>query len=489
MLASRVPKSVAPGTNPYGDVLYSTRPLSAAQWEQRQRWFEQLSSRGEHSRLLRCEASLRALVALGYAPFQANQSPERWFAAWTCLLKTALMQMQSVLQPSASSWRLMRLGTQPFESAPFLASAESGPEDALRQLMHELRQLSFWCRRMAALGTIKKRDCLMLHTQFIELLRRSAFFDLSEVLDVCPEYDSIRHPHLLAIIRRLKGEQHALVTRALLVLSRLLDYLEWLHLEPTAESSRSGMRLSLRIAFLYDLHTLGEHLRRVAQGRLSASRYDASAKEGDALRELGYVLAYIGTVCSIESKALPDVLWSLEEQALPPAYLDGLRVLVHRPIRHFYHELRGIQEPGELTLKHANATAILEKDYRDLWILQKLTQAFVCKAEAWLTKPSNDWNHAPCAWTYAQCMRSFGYALLRAHQYDAYNEVRDSINTLAGCAVIDLATMGGAAEHSKILLGFLERTLAQLLSRLESYDTYFDVNHAHRVLGHYLELL
>lgn len=495
----RTPSS--PVDDPYQQLLSRTRDLRVEQRQARDLWFQELGLAGKDEILFELEVLLKAAACFANPrnhpgpprrgpvvaqDFRGSLAIARDGVAHAIGLARSLLgseerafvfhrYLETVLPQDSARSRLAGAGveqTTPEESLLALRQGLSSAVEVLDGLTRAQRvpYRTFY----AALGVVQRE------------VERNTFFNPLMALEFRPEFDRIRSPLILDVIRGVHArEARRLVSLTYLSLFRMLRYLRLLE-RIAAESSRRRRllgRAHLTLSVLRsDARALGGYLRVHAGPLLAESfHHEAAAVRADeigerapALRALGerYVAirgALESVAASVELEvrrafrhdlASPDAAsGEAEVRAALRTVVQGLRPPLRASVLSFGQAL-GVTLPAHRVFDDPAA----EREYgdhlrRNAWMFAQILRAFTFKARG--PAPLDRWEQAEPARYVGDFLRyvaALGDPVLRAADYPRFGEFLEAVRAVSATEFVDrrrldraVAECGPLYEHLQVL--------------------------------------
>ncbi len=491
--------SVAPGGDPYSELLARTRGMRRTQRVQRDAWFNGLPIESKDDVLFELEVLLKASACF-VNPRNHPGNPRRApvvaqdFREATVLFRDGMQHALGLVRHLLGSrdralvfHRYLETVLPEDRLRTQLAGegADHGtPEESLVALRHAL---SRWVEVLE--GILRgPRVPYRLYYAVLSTIQRevgsNAFFNPLSALEFRPEFDRIKSPHVLDLIRAVPGDEaHRLVALTFLSLFRLLRYLRLLSRianEPGGRRRRIAGRAYLVLSVLRsDARALGDHLRRRAGGLLAQSferdllRVNVRdlATRRDELRANGHRLIGI-------KSALEGVAGSLRLEArrafhheLPPVGQNvgeaELRAALHRAANDMRPALRNailflgkalgtsLDETGVFD-DHAARRETSDRLRRDVWMFAQIVRAFAAKAEH--TPTDDRWafvHNFQYVREFLSYFRTMGYPLLRSADYPRFDSFMRAMERLEDADLVDPARLEAAIDECVAFHSFL----------------------------------
>ncbi len=491
--------SVAPGGDPYSDLLARTRGMPRTQRAQRDAWFNALPLENKDDVLFELEVLLKAsacFVNPRNHPGHPRRAPvvTQDFREATVLFRDGMhhaldltRQLLGTRDRALVFHRYLetvlpedRLRSQLIGEG----SEHETPEDSLVALRHGL---SRWVEVLEGVLRGPRVPYRLFYAVLSTIQREissSAFFNPLTALEFRPEFDRIKSSHVLDLIRAVPGDEaHRLVALSFLSLFRLLRYVRLLGriaVEPGGRRRRMGGRAYLVLSVMRsDARALGDHLRR-RTGALLANSFERDllrvnmrdlADRSDALRADGHRLIGI-------KSALEGVAGSLRLETrrafhheLPPMARDTGETELRAALQSAAADLRPALRNAILFLGKALGSNLDEQGVfddqaalretsdrlrRDVWMFAQIVRAFAAKAEH---TPSEDrWafvHNFQYVREFLAYFRTMGYPLLRATDYPRFDAFLRAMERLEDTDLVDPSRLEAAIDECVAFHTFL----------------------------------
>jgi hypothetical protein len=507
-LSEPAPRGVPSGDgDAYADLLVRTRGLAAENRQKRDRWFESLEVENKEELLFELEVLLKATACFSN-PRNHPGSPKRVslvaqdFREATTLYRDGLTRsiqlirqllgtrdrtyvfhryLETVLPEDALRTRLAQEGT-----------SQNTPEDGLMALRHTLANAVQVAEGLLRAPRIPFRIFYANASVVQREVAHNQFFNPLSALEFRPEFDRIKSPDVLELIRSgPRGRAHHFVALTFLSLFRMLRYLRLLGRIASETSDRETMsgRAFLVLSVLRsDARALSTYLRRKA-GLYLADSFERAvlgvkckdlAREAQALRSEARRLIAIrsaleGIAGSLRLEMRRAFLHELPApEALPT---DGqLRLAIDRTIDSVRPALRnsilflgralGVSlEEGGVFDDQAARRETSERLRRDVWMFAQIIRAFYMKAQytevddLWAT--IHDFQYVREFLAY---FRAMGYPLLRVADYPRFDAFIASVSRLEDTDLVDSQRLERAIDECMAFHGYLQQ-LFEAISR------------------------
>ncbi|HEX3597586.1 MAG TPA: hypothetical protein VHU80_20900, partial [Polyangiaceae bacterium] len=267
----------------YSDLLSRTRDLESEHRAQRDRWFAELPIENKEELLFELEVLLKATACFSN-PRNHPGPPKRTsvvaqdFREATTLLRDGLGRgitlirtllgprdrayvfhryLETVLPEDTLRTRLVHEGT-----------AQASPEDSLMTLRHTLSNASQVAEGLLRAPRVPFRIFYATSSLLQREIAHNTFFNPLSALEFRPEFDRIKSPEVLEVIRSgPRGKAHHFVALTFLSLFRMLRYLRLLGriVSETGKREAVAGRAYLVLSVMRsDARALADYLRRKA---------------------------------------------------------------------------------------------------------------------------------------------------------------------------------------------------------------------------------
>jgi len=514
----------------YTYLLSATRELEREQRLMRDRWFATLPMESKDELLFELEVLLKAaacfanprnhpgaarhgaLVAQDYreATVLFREGVNRAISLARGLLGSRdrayifHRYLETVLPEDNARTRLLREGTD-----------QSSPADSLITLRHGLSTAHEVLEGIARGPRVPFRLFYAVLTSVQREIGRNVFFNPLRALEFRPEFDRIKSPHVLELIRGVPGAKaHQLVALTFLSLFRMLRYVRLLQrivIEPAGKKRRLSGRAYLVLSVLRsDARALSDHLRR-RSGELLAESFSrdlmsVSAEEIEArsseLRAAGHrmiaikaALEGIASTVRLEMRrAFQHDLPAIENATAEPE----LRVALQRVLLNLRPALlNAVLFLGKALGVSLEADSVFDDDAarresserlrRDVWMFAQIVRAFASKAEQ--SPPEDVWEKAyglEYVREFLTYFRAMGYPLLRAADYPRFDAFMAAMEQLSDTDLVDQTRLNGAIEECHEFYRFLVELFDEISKREVLENIPFDRREAAGSLRLYL---
>jgi hypothetical protein len=344
----------------------------------------------------------------------------------------------------------------------------------------------------------------------------NTYFNPLTALEFRPEFDRIKSPQVLDLIRSVPGgEPHRLVALSFLSLFRMLRYLRLLQRiameTTTARRRRSTGRAYLVLSVLRsDARALSDYLRQRAGAQLAESFsrdvFQVPRSElrdrAQTLRANGHRLITIKSTLEGISGTLRLELRRAFQHDLPPldagthdadvraalqTTVTSLRPALRNAILYLAKGLGVSLEEGGVFDDAAARRETSERLRRDVWMFAQIVRAFSSKAQH--SESSDRWS-ALTGFQYVReflaYFRAMGYPLLRAGDYPRFDAFMSAMARLEDTDLVDPARLETAIDECVAFHGYLMQLFEDISRRDVLQGVHFDRRAAAMSLKLYL---
>jgi hypothetical protein len=492
----------------YADLLSRTRDLAGEHRAQRDRWFAELEVDNKEELLFELEVLLKATACFSN-PRNHPGPPKRAsvvaqdFREATTLLKDGLTRaihlirqllgsrdrayvfhryLETVLPEDTVRTRLVHEGT-----------AQASPEESLMTLRHTLSNAVQVAEGLLRAPRIPFRIFYATASLVQREIAHNAFFNPLSALEFRPEFDRIKSPEVLEVIRSgPKGQAHHFVALTFLSLFRMLRYLRLLGriLAETGKREFVAGRAFLVLSVLRsDARALAGHLRRKAGVHLAESyerdvfavragelRGQAAALHAEARRLVAIRSALEGIAGSLRLEMRRGFLHDLPPpEALPSdrqlresiqATIDNIRPALRNSILFLGHALGVSLEEGGVFDDQAARRETSERLRRDVWMFGQIVRAFYTKAQ--YTEVEDRWgtlHNFQYVREFLAYFRAMGYPLLRVADYPRFDAFIAAMGQLEDTDLVDPARLERAIDECMAFHGYLQQLFEDISRR------------------------
>lgn len=520
---------VAAGEDPYQSLLSETRTLQREQRGQREAWLAALPLEGRDELLFEFEVLLKAaacfsnprnhpgpprraaIVALDFRPDMAafHDGLTRAISLARVLLGSAdrafvfHRYLETVLPEDNARTRLLSQG-----------SNQTSPEESLITLRHGL---TAGAEVIEGLLRSQRVPFRLFHAALSQVYReidRSTFFNPLNALEFRPEFDRIKSPQVLELIRSVPGpEAHRLVALTFLSLFRMLRYLTLVTrilAEPGKRREQVGSTYLVLSVLRSDARALSDYLRQRSGQLLSDSfERDLMSVPASQLRERSAALRASGHRLIGIKSALEGIAGSLRlelrrafQHDLPAPEVElsakdfkqrvnssvsQLRPALQNAVLFLGKALGVALEEGGVFDAEAERRETSERLRRDVWMFAQIVRAFSSKAQH---SPTEDRWAALYNFQYVReflsYFRAMGYPLLRSSDYPRFDAFMAALSGLEDTDLVDPSRLEAAIDECMAFHGFLTKLFDDISKRDELAGVAFDRRAAAGALKLYL---
>lgn len=492
----------------YSDLLSRTRDLAGDTRAQRDRWFAELDVDNKEELLFELEVLLKATACFSN-PRNHPGPPKRAsmvaqdFREATTLLKDGLTRaiqlirqllgsrdrayvfhryLETVLPEDTLRTRLVHEGT-----------TQGSPEESLMTLRHSLSNAAQVAEGLLRAPRVPFRIFYATASLVQREIAHNAFFNPLSALEFRPEFDRIKSPEVLEVIRSgPKGKAHHFVALTFLSLFRMLRYLRLLGriIGETGKREFVAGRAFLVLSVLRsDARALTGHLRLKAGAHLAESyERDVFAVRGDQIRGHAPALrAEARRLVGIRS-ALEGIAGSLRLEMrraflhdLPPPETlpsdrqlresiqftsDNVRPALRNSILFLGRALGVSLEEGGVFDDQAARRETSERLRRDVWMFGQIVRAFYTKAQ--YTEVEDRWgtlHNFQYIREFLAYFRAMGYPLLRVADYSRFDAFIAAMSQLEDTDLVDPARLERAIDECMAFHGYLQQLFEDISRR------------------------
>ncbi len=513
----------------YADLLSRTRGLASEHRAERDRWFVELRVDNKEELLFELEVLLKATACFSN-PRNHPGPPKRAsvvaqdFREATTLLRDGLTRavflirqllgprerayvfhryLETVLPEDSLRTRLVHEGT-----------TQSSPEESLMTLRHALSNAVQVTEGLLRAPRIPFRIFYATSSLVQREVAQSAFFNPLSALEFRPEFDRIKSPEVLEVIRNgQRGKAHHFVALTFLSLFRMLRYLRLIGriLAETGKREVVAGRAYLVLSVLRsDARALSDYLRRRAGSHLADSYqrevFSVPARElvaqAPTLRAEGHRLVAIrsaleGIAGSLRLEMRRSFLHDLPAPETLPSdrqlrdalqvTIDNVRPALRNSILFLGRALGVSFEEGGVFDDHAARRETSERLRRDVWMFGQIVRAFYTKAQ--YTELEDRWtalHNFQYVREFLAYFRAMGYPLLRVADYPRFDAFITAMTHLEDTDLVDPTRLERAIDECMAFHGYLQQ-LFEAISRRDALDgVVFDRKGAATALRLYL---
>ncbi len=492
----------------YAELLSRTRDLESGHRAQRDRWFEGLPNDNKEELLFELEVLLKATACFSN-PRNHPGPPKRTsvvaqdFREATTLLRDGLGRaitlirtllgqrerayvfhryLETVLPEDTLRTRLVHEGT-----------AQASPEDSLMTLRHTLSNAVQVAEGLLRAPRIPFRIFYATSSLLQREIAHNTFFNPLSALEFRPEFDRIKSPEVLEVIRSgPRGKAHHFVALTFLSLFRMLRYLRLLGriVSETGKRDAVAGRSYLVLSVLRsDARALSDYLRRKAGVHLAESyERDVLSLPARAMRERAAALrAEAHRLVTIRS-ALEGIAGSLRlemrrvflhdlpaPETLPSdkqlrdalqVSIDNVRPALRNSILFLGRSLGVSLEEGGVFDDQAARRETSERLRRDVWMFGQIVRAFYTKAQ--YTEVEDRWatlHNFQYVREFLAYFRAMGYPLLRVTDYPRFDAFITAMGQLEDTDLVDPARLERAIDECMAFHGYLQQLFDDISRR------------------------
>ncbi|HVU03883.1 MAG TPA: hypothetical protein VHE30_19125 [Polyangiaceae bacterium] len=526
-----LPRPAAPNPegDAYADLLSRTRGLLTEHRAQRDRWFSDLPLDNKEELLFELEVILKATACFANprnhpGPAKRTSIVAQDFREATTLLRDGMTRgiqlirqllgerdrayvfhryLETVLPTDTMRTRLAQEG-----------AGQASPEDSLLALRHTLANATQVTEGLLRAPRVPFRIFYATSSLVQREIAHNAFFNPLSALEFRPEFDRIKSPEVLEVIRSgPRGRVHHFVALTFLSLFRMLRYLRLLG-RIVAETGKREMiagRAYLVLSVLRsDARALSDYLKRRA-GHHFAESYERMVlavpardlkREGPALRAEAHRLVAIRSALEgiagslrlemrrafLHDLPAPDTLPS--DQKLRKSLeltIDNVRPALRNSILFLGRALGVSLEEGGVFDDQAARRETSERLRRDVWMFGQIVRAFYTKAQysevddRWATIQNFQYVREFLAY-----FRAMGYPLLRVADYPRFDAFIFAVSRLEDTDLVDPARLERAIDECMAFHGYLQQLFDDISRREVLEGVVFDRRNAAGALKLYL---
>jgi len=496
----------------YADLLSRTRDLESGHRAQRDRWFADLAIENKEELLFELEVLLKATACFSN-PRNHPGPPKRTsvvaqdFREATTLLKDGLGRgitlirtllgqrdrayvfhryLETVLPEDTLRTRLVHEG-----------NAQAFPEDSLMTLRHTLSNAAQVAEGLLRAPRVPFRIFYATSSLLQREIAHNTFFNPLSALEFRPEFDRIKSPEVLEVIRSgPRGKAHHFVALTFLSLFRMLRYLRLLGriVSETGKREAIAGRAYLVLSVLRsDARALADYLRRKAGAHLAES-YErdvlavrakdlpdrAAALRAEAHRLVAIRSALEGIAGSLRLEMRRVFLHDLPAPETLPndrqlrdalqLSIDNVRPALRNSILFLGRSLGVSLEEGGVFDDQAARRETSERLRRDVWMFGQIVRAFYTKAQ--YTEVEDRWatlHNFQYVREFLAYFRAMGYPLLRVADYPRFDAFISAMSQLEDTDLVDPARLERAIDECMAFHGYLQQ-LFQDISRRDALE-------------------
>jgi len=531
MVAALPRRSLLPvaGDDPYSALLSGTRHLQRDQRALREAWLGGLKLDAKDEILFEFEVLLKAAAC--FSNPRNHPGPPRRAAVVTLDFRAALLAFRDGLERAiALARQLLGPLDRAFVFHRYLetvlpedtarsrllsqGAAQQTPEESLVTLRHGLTAAHEVIEGVLRAPRVPFR---LFHATLSTVYReidKNSFFNPLTALEFRPEFDRIKSPQVLDLMRAVPGpEAHRLVALTFLSLFRMLRYISLLSkiaADPTRRRQQFG-RLYLVLSVLRsDARALSDYLKQ-RSGPLLAESFERDllrvparelSQRSTAFRASGHRLIAIKSALEGIAGSLRLEMRRAFQHDLPSPdqahkstdfrtqiadTLDNLRPALQNAILFLGKALGVSLEEGGVFDDQAARRDTSERLRRDVWMFAQIVRAFSTKAQH---SPAEDRWAALYDFQYVReflaYFRAMGYPLLRASDYPRFDAFMAAMSALEDTDLVDPARLEAAIDECMAFHGFLVQLFDDISRRDELDGISFDRRAAAASLRLYL---
>lgn len=516
-------------TDAYSDLLSRTRELKGDQRAIRDRWFSELDLDNKEDLLFELEVLLKATACFSNPrnhPGPPKRAPivAQDFREATALFRDGMKRgvqlcrqllgsrdrayifhryLETVLPEDALRTRLVREGTK-----------QATPEDSLIALRHTLASAVEVSDGILRAQRVPFRLFYAVPALVQREVAHNEFFNPLTALEFRPEFDRIKSPEVLELVRSGRRSQaHHFVALTFLSLFRMLRYLRLLGkiiVETSSRDAAAGRAYLVLSVLRSDARALSDYLRRRA-GVLLAESYEREVflvaasdikgrasnlrAEGRRLISIKSALEGIAGHLRLEMRRaflhdLPSPETAASDRVLRESLkttIDNLRPALRNSILFLGRALGVALEEGGVFDDQAARRETSERLRRDVWMFAQIVRAFYTKAQysetedRWIT--IHNFNYVREFLAY---FRAMGYPLLRAADYPRFDAFISATSRLQDTDLVDSARLERAIDECMAFHSYLQQLFEDISRRDVLEGVPFDRRAAASALRLYL---
>jgi hypothetical protein len=512
--------------DPYADLLRDTRGLRREQSAARDAWYASLSWERKEETLFELEMLMKGLVTFANprnhpgpprrTPIVALDFREELLVARQCISRIVALTRQ-LLGPRDRAYVFQRYLETVLLEDPARARlnrdspVQEGPEDSLLHLRHGLTMVGEVADGLLRLERVPFR---LFHSVLVlaqREIQRNQFFNPLIALEFRPEFDRIRAVDVLEAIQTVENDAaHRVAALVYLACYRILRYAQLV--QTTVQDPTGVRRAYVLLAVLRsDARAIVSYLRNRAAGVLAdgferelmkvpakeiSTRFDALARESQALANLRGTLEAVAAALRVEVRGIFEMRVPTPDPPAPPADLaralnvamTGLREMLQSAIAQLTTTLRGEVDPGRLFDEPEARRTVGERLRRDVWMFAQVLRAFIARAKA-TPESADQWT----GYSSFQFVREFlgyframGYQLLRASDYPQFDRFLAALDGLYEADFLEPARLNAAIAECEAFQKYLTETFERVSQREELKKVPFDKRAAAETLKLYL---
>ena len=509
----------------YIDLMRHTRGLSVKQGEQREVWYDSLPNTDKEAVLYELEMLLKGVVSFGNT--LNHPGPRKRQPAETRKFGTELLVFNLAFERIADvSLRLLGPGDGPApESADATESkvfrgkslleeplVQDTPEQSLRALRRTFTDLADIVGVLVRLEPVPHRGFTGLVNIASREIGRNAFFNPLWDLEFRSEYDHLQEVELLDIVYGggPPGAQKA-VTLAFLSLFRLKRYLRtareflddpagsklvWIPLAALRGDGRALTSFLCTDAQDWLAGGFDDQVRSLRASRIISS-LTSFEQDYYLLHELGSMFRTTGDQLGLElRKAFEQTLRPLNANISEDEFAERAELALtdlDEFLKLAIGTLAQVFEP-DITPERLFDSGIekrveLERLRRDIWIFTQILRAFLAKAAA-APETANRWGGTSSyrfVKDFITYFRNLGYHLLRAFDYERFDEFMSLVEALSSEEVLEQDFIDVFVRECELFRDYLLDKFEVINQRKELRGVEFDRHSAAETLRLYLD--
>jgi hypothetical protein len=521
---------MATAADPYGDLLSTTRGLKREQRAARDAWFQALTLEGKEDLLFEFEVLLKGAACFANprnhpGPPRRSSIVSQDFRDQTQVLHDAMEHaivlarrllgskdraflfqryLETVLPEDNVRARLLQNGRD-----------QTSIEDSLVALRHGLTTANEVVDGLLRARRVPFRMFYAVLTMVQREVGHNQVFNPLSALEFRPEFDRIKSPQVLDLIRSVPGDEaRRLVALTFLALFRMLRYLRLISriAAELGNRRRHGIgRAYLVLSVLRsDARALSDYLRQHS-GNLLAQCYERELllvpanqlrqkstefrATGLRLLDIKSALEAIAGNLRLEMRrafqqqlGAPGVRYSpVEMRKALHATIQDLRPALRNPILFLGKALGVTLEEGRVFDDQAARRETSDRLRRDVWMFAQIVRAFATKAQH---SPSDDRWAAVYSFEFVReflaYFRAMGYPLLRSTDYPRFDAFLAAMDDLQETDLVDPTRLEKAINECAAFHGFLIELFDNISKRDVLEGVPFDRRAAASTLALYL---
>ncbi|HEY6729228.1 MAG TPA: hypothetical protein VI197_34695 [Polyangiaceae bacterium] len=518
------------GPDAYSELLSTTRGLLREQRAARDTWFQSLAVEGKEDLLFEFEVLLKGTAC--FANPRNHPGPPRRSSIVGQDFRDATHVLHSGLEHAIGlARRLLGAKDRAFLFQRYLetvlpednvrarllqnGSDQTSPEECLVALRHGLTTANEVVDGLLRARRVPFRMFYAVLTLMQREVGRNPVFNPLSALEFRPEFDRIKSPQVLDLIRGVPGDEaRRLVALTFLSLFRMLRYLRLL----SRISSELGNRRRNGIGRAYlvlsvlrsDARALSDYLRQHS-GSLLAQCYERELLQvpaahikgraaefranGVRMLDIKSALEAIAGNLRLEMRrafqqhlAPPSVRQSIPEmRGALQATITDLRPALRNPILFLGKALGVSLEEGRVFDDLSARRETSERLRRDVWMFAQIVRAFATKAQH---SPTDDRWTAVFSFEFVReflaYFRAMGYPLLRATDYPRFDAFLSAMEALGDTELVDPTRLDKAIQECIAFHEFLIELFENISRRDVLNGVPFDRRAAASTLALYL---